>query len=419
MSTPEPHENGASPLQQLAIAGGVLIVIVLTVVVAFFLATQDQSPTATPITSLPDTPTVSSGLPDTPTSVIVQPGVTEEPPTDTPTPFPSPTDTVAPTPTETETSTPAPPTETPTVEVIIITATPLPPPPTNTPDLTGSTCNPPGNWVDYTIVVGDTWLSIAELTDTSVAELQEFNCLTGTLQPGQVIAVPFVPPTLTPTPSRTPTGAPLATFTRTPTPFAPNITGVSPSQIDRIAADEDFFITVTGSNFRVREAGFTVELRGPSSIILELGEQRSDISFNAIVPGGLPDGTYDIVVTNPSGRAAIRSNAFIIGVIVATATPIAPPNIVNYTPTSGSIDEEITLTVQGTNFQPNDNGFTVELQARDGTDNFELDLGAIRTASSFEAIIRADTLELGEYNLVVINPDNQLDIASQIYNAVE
>jgi hypothetical protein len=45
----------------------------------------------------------------------------------------------------------------------------------------------------------------------------------------------------------------------------------------------------------------------------------------------------------------------------------------------------------------------------------ELQLGDARTSSSFEASAPVSELEMGEYDLVVINPDGLLDIREEVY----
>jgi hypothetical protein len=153
--------------------------------------------------------------------------------------------------------------------------------------------------------------------------------------------------------------------------------------------------------------------------VLQLGPAKSDTSFDAIVPPGLPLGTYALVVTNPNDRAGIRQSAYTIGPASPTETPAPAPDIIRFTPTSGRISDEIELTVQGRHFRPNDPGFQVELQAKGSSLKVELDLGEIRTDTNFEAIIRANTLEQGDYNLVVTNPDGRSDIAPDEYTAIE
>ncbi len=426
----EPSANDVQPtssLQRLAIAAGVLIIVVLTVVAALFLAMEDlpegEEPTAlvqvTPTTPIPPTATPSPS-----------PSATAEPPA--PTPSPSPTSpgpeepTVTPSATATATNspepTPAPPT--PTQMVVVVTATPPPGTPAQpgpaTPPPAEGVCQPPPTWVSYQVQVGDTLNSLAERTGSTVFELQQVNCLESfTIQPGQTVYLPFIPPTPTITPTASATARPGPTPTRTATPISPQIDSVTPNRVDREAADEEVTITILGRNFRPREQGFRVDLRGPASVQLQVGPGGTSTSFETIVPPGLPLGSYDLVVTNSDGRAGTRQSVYTIGPPRPTDTPAPAPDVIRFTPTSGLISEEIVLTVQGRDFQADQTGFRVELQSISSSFNVELELGEVRTDTNFTAIIPPDSLERGDYNLVVTNPDGRSDIASDRYRAIE
>jgi LysM repeat protein len=423
------NENGnASSFQRVAIAIGTVIIVVLTVVAALFLAMQDlpdseEPPAVVEISPTPTTPSVIVTFTPAPTATPLPTQTPSATPTSLP---PLPTNTPLPPPTATFTNTPLPPPPTPTPTftltpmVVVVSPTPLPVPPTTEPPLpTGGVCQPPPTWVAYLVQPGDTLDTLAARTDTSVFELQQVNCLNSfTLKVGQTIYLPFTPPTPTVTYTPSPTGTRGPTPTRTPTAIAPQIESVTPNRVDRETADTEVIITVLGRNFKPDRLGFKIELRGPASIELELGDTFSSTSFDAIVPPGLPEGTYSLVVTNPDGRAGIRQSAYTIGPPGPTDTPSPPPDITRFTPTSGNANEEITLTVQGVNFKPNQPGFKVELQSTGSSLRVELDLGEIRTDTNFTAIIRANTLERGDYNLVVTNPDGRSDIAPTIYRAL-
>jgi hypothetical protein len=274
--------------------------------------------------------------------------------------------------------------------------------------------------VAYPVQVGDTLNSLAERTGTTVFELQQVNCLESfTIRPDQTVYLPFIPPTPTITPTASVTRRPGPTPTRTATPISPQVDSVTPNRVDREAADEEITLTVLGRNFRPQEQGFRVELRGPESAALQIGQARTSTSFEAIVPPGLPLGTYDLVVTNPNGRAGTRPSAYTIGPPRPTDTPAPAPDVIRYTPTSGRISEEIELTVQGRDFQPDQTGFRVELQSVTSSFSQELELGEIRTDTNFTAIIPPNALERGDYNLIVTNPDGRSDIASDRYRAIE
>lgn len=421
MSAPEPAPNGnetAPPFQRLAIAAGTLIVVILTVVIAFFLAAQDLPPDEEP------TPIVVQVSPtpfptNTPVAALPSPTSTAAVPTNTPFLTPTPTETLEPTtttvPQATATHTSIPPTFTPF-------PTPIPVPPTPTPipaEPQAGACQPPPSWVAYTVQPGDTLNSLANRTNSSTFELQQANCLeTFTLQVGQVLYLPFTPPTPTVTFTPTVTQQPGPTPTRTPTPTEPDIDTVVARQ-----SGSEVIVIVTGRNFRAEDRDFRAELVGPITIPLQLGQTRTSTSFEARapLPDPLPEGNFDLVVTNPSGRLDIEPRVFPPG--TPTPTP-QPPVITGFTPKEGRISdaEDIRITIVGRNFVPTDPDFEVELIS--GTRTIALRVDETREASSirFEAILRdPDELtndDVGEYDLLVRNPDGNIDIADDNFELV-
>lgn len=421
----EPSLNGngsTSPWQRVAIAIGTLIIVVLTVVAALLLAMQElpsgeEPPAIVEITPSPTIPALVVTFTPSPTFTSPPPTSTPaapSPATDTPTAAPLP-----PTATFTSIPTPLPPPPSPTPIIVIVTPTPLPALPTQAP-AAGGACQPPPSWVSYVVQPGDTLDSLAARSGMSVFELQQVNCLSAfNLKVGQTLYLPVTPPTPTVTYTPSPTGTRPPTPTRTATPTLPQIDSVTPNRVDREIADGEVVITVLGRNFQPNTLEFRAELRGPvTNVALLLGDAYSSTSFNAIVPAGLPEGSYSLVVTNPHGRQAIRASAYTIGPATPTDTPAPPPDIIRFTPTSGLITEEIILTVQGRNFRPNESGFKVELQSISSGTRLELDLDEIRTDTNFTAIIRPNALDPGDYNLIVTNPDNRSDIAATPYRAL-
>lgn len=83
-------------------------------------------------------------------------------------------------------------------------------------------CEPPSDWIKYTIKSGDTLYSIATLFQTTYQTLQKGNCMwSSQIYPGETLYVPdnaTITPTATPTKAPTKTQAPTQTFTNTPTP---------------------------------------------------------------------------------------------------------------------------------------------------------------------------------------------------------
>jgi len=96
--------------------------------------------------------------------------------------------------------------------------------------------------------------------------------------------------------------------------------------------------------------------------------------------------------------------------------PTDPPIIQSVSPGSGFNNSEVTLTVEGANFQPQESGFSATLVAADGTET-QLALGSLQTVTAFEAIVPAG-LPPGLYNLVVTNPDGQFDMAVHAYESL-
>jgi hypothetical protein len=299
---PDDETATATPLQRVLIAGATLIVVALTVVAAILLAVRNPAET-TP------TPIV------TPTLAAVQPTLTFTPPpprpTDTSTPSPTSapaTPTFTPAPIEEPTQTPVPPlaTDTPLPEpptptftpvVVIVTPTPSTdsvPPPADTP----SACPPPANWAAYTVQSGDTLNTLSGRTGVSVFELQQANCLVNlTLQPGQVVFLPFNPPTSTPRPTGTPV-TPSPTPTRTSTPMRP------PEIFSATVSQDKQTITVVGRYFEADDPTFSVAFVGSSLpqdrvILAKDLRLKSNTGVVVLVPPDLPAGVYSFYVINP------------------------------------------------------------------------------------------------------------------------
>ncbi len=413
----EPSQNGndtaSSPLQRIAIGAGALIVIVLTVIAAVFLAMQDlpqdeTTPTVvaqtSPTGTIGATP-IASPSTSTPTQISSSPSPTN---TNTPTPIPADTDTpTPPTATDQPTETPSP-TE---------TNTPVPPPPTNTPtpaEVTNCGTPPPSGWVAYTVQTGDTFNSLATRTNTSVFDLQETNCLR-TIQNGDVIYLPFAPPTPTPTGTPTVAGTRRPTATRTGTPIAPKISNVIARQ-----TGEKIIVIVEGQNFRSQERGFRAELVGPNIIELTLGPARTSTNFEASAPvDQIQTGTYDLVVVNPNGQLGTQEKVFPPSNATPTATPL-PPRIDDVDPDRGRVSEEVRVTIKGRNFGPFTSGFEIEMIPRSsGSSRFYTPNQDNRPAEDtiFDIVIPAGDLNSGFYDIKVTNPDNQSSTKSSAYEA--
>lgn len=414
----------SSTMQRLLIGAATLIVIILTVAAAIFLAIpRSETPTVPPATAttsvqLPSTATSTSTLTPSPPIATATPSDTPAQPTtevvgqaDTPTATTTPTNTTAP-PTSTSVV------DTPTRAVIIVTATRVP------PTFTPNPCAPPQGWVEYVVRPGDTLSSLAQKVNIGQTDLQQINCLASSvLVPGQTIYLPFIPPEATVTNTTTPLPTPTSTRPSTPTPIAPIIDEVDARDV---ATDDptvrQIIVVAIGRNFRPREAGFKAELTGPTLIPLDVDLSSSNTSVRGtkLVPEslvtGLVPGTYDLIITNPDGRSDIANGVYPRG--TPTPTP-PPPDIFDVSPSSGRITEQVTLTITGQNFVPRDIRVQLQRSVGGGT-TFELDVeNSTATASSLRAIIRANQLtQTGSYDVIVINRDNQTALEREAYDAI-
>jgi LysM repeat protein len=95
--------------------------------------------------------------------------------------------------------------------------------PTTMPTSTHTPTSPciraqPAGWVSYVVKAGNTLFSLARLTGTTVADIQQVNCLSGTtIRVGERLWLPATPKTDTPTATATSTLIPTITSTPTPT----------------------------------------------------------------------------------------------------------------------------------------------------------------------------------------------------------
>jgi len=210
--SPSSNQSTKFNWQTLLVGVGGVVVVSLTILAAIFLAGGELG--LSPAPALTETM-----LP--PTSIIITPSATATAATPTSTAqkptLTLPAATSSPTPTPTATATPSP------------TAKPTTPTPTP--------CAPREDWLLYVVQPGDTLVSLAARTNTTVPQLLQGNCLIEpTIIVGQQLRLPFIPPTLTPTriPSPTPFPTPVPptptyTLTFTPRPRPPDVTLGTPT----------------------------------------------------------------------------------------------------------------------------------------------------------------------------------------------
>jgi len=143
-------------------------------------------------------------------------------------------------------------------------------------------------------------------------------------------AFTVVDPLPTETPTQTPTATPTATKpprpTATPTLIPMAITRSEPQQVDNGQANT---LSVLGTGF---ETGATVRLVGYG--LLETTVLHGN-AMTAIIPMGLPTGTYSVEVTDSSGRLVQSPNRLVVNPVplpTQTPQPLPTPIIVAQLP---------------------------------------------------------------------------------------
>ena len=131
------------------------------------------------------------------------------------------------------------------------------------------------------------------------------------------------------------------TVTMTASGAAPVVSGISPSYGGSNAAVS---VTITGSNFQtdakvhLTRAGYP-----PISTSTETVSSSSEIDCTFTFSNA-DKGSYNLVVTNPDGQSGTLVGAFTIG--------DAPPIIGGVSPSTGALNQILSMTVSGQNFKP-------------------------------------------------------------------
>ncbi|MCB0114851.1 MAG: tandem-95 repeat protein, partial [Caldilineaceae bacterium] len=148
--------------------------------------------------------------------------------------------------------------------------------------------------------------------------------------------------------------------------------------------DRSLDITITGINL---EPGAAVQL-GP----YPLSNVRVNYLYTevkATVPAFLPPGRYDVIVTNPDGRTAVRTSAYIVD-----TEKIA---LLSVRPNRGQIDLPVQINVYGLNFD-------AKATAYIGDEKLET---SFSSSKDLQAVVPPDTLAPGRHAVTVVNEDDQ------------
>jgi hypothetical protein len=141
-----------------------------------------------------------------------------------------------------------------------------------------------------------------------------------------VAAIPIVTPTIVVTAKPTSSGA------------APVVANITPALA---GVGTTVTLTITGNNF---QNGDTVKLiRGGGGLVIGTALSISSSSITGTFNlGGLEEGQYNVVVSDTNGQSDTLVGGFTIGA--------APPIISSVYPNSGSLKDNLALTINGQNF---------------------------------------------------------------------
>ncbi|MBP6835262.1 MAG: hypothetical protein KA978_31040, partial [Deltaproteobacteria bacterium] len=115
-------------------------------------------------------------------------------------------------------------------------------------------------------------------------------------------------------------------------------------------------------------------------------------SVSAVVPSGLPPGTYDLAAINPDGGGGVIRGAFRV-------TMLPPPTINTVTPGAGTTQSPTPVTITGANFRASQ----VTLRSSAGA-SFNGTVTAA-TATSLSVTLPTNAMSTGAYIVRVNNPD--------------
>lgn len=167
--------------------------------------------------------------------------------------------------------------------------------------------------------------------------------------------------------------------TATATP-SPSVTQITPN-----VGNAGSMFQIIGSNF---VTGATVEFNSTTIASAVLTSSK----IGCEVPYYLPDGTYDVSVTNPTGGSVTVQNGF-------TITSVPAPSIFSVDPNTGLQGQSAFITISGENF---DVGASATVGGLGLT-------GVSATATEITGYI-SPSLTLGSHNVRVQNSDGQYDV---------
>ena len=115
-------------------------------------------------------------------------------------------------------------------------------------------------------------------------------------------------------------------------------------------------------------------------------------TVSAVVPPGLPPGTYDLAAINPDGGGGVTRGAFRV-------TVMPPPTITAVTPGAGTTQSPTTVTITGTSFR------APQVTLRTPTGLAATGVVTASSATSITVTLPTNTLGTGAYGVRVTDPD--------------
>jgi hypothetical protein len=157
------------------------------------------------------------------------------------------------------------------------------------------------------------------------------------------------------------------------------VTSIAPSFVSKTFPTA---VTVTGSGFTPVPRVYISSGTGTATPLGAV-EVRSGTELTAIVPGGLPQGPYDLIVVNP-----VASNwevDVLPGGLVVTGDE--PPVITSVVPASLAAGSSDTITLSGTGFYPT---ATVQLRCKLGAGAINVVTGAVNSVTGGGTVASVD-----------------------------
>jgi hypothetical protein len=174
-----------------------------------------------------------------------------------------------------------------------------------------------------------------------------------------------------------------------------SITSIMP---DKGVNDVQTAVVISGENF---VAPLTVTVGETPLVAIDVADTQT---VNAVVPAGIDAGHYDVIVTNPDGTAATLTEGF--EVIDASAIRIDSVD-----PTSGSMLEDVEVTIVGANFVDPVKVYLGATELADPAPVFQSDSRVVATVPA--------GMTAGLYDMKIENPDSESYTLEDAYTVTE